>query len=88
MHGDGRWAHAVCALWAVVGGEGGSKSVPIVRFSTTIGNVDRWSADARSHGGALGISDIPFPESRDYVSRVLHAQVEYRRKYAAQLGYA
>jgi soluble lytic murein transglycosylase len=50
-------------------------------------NVDRWVANARSQGHLLAISDIPFPETRDYVTRVLNAQERYRHTYAAQLGY-
>jgi soluble lytic murein transglycosylase len=50
-------------------------------------NVDRWVANARAHGHGLTISEIPFPETRDYVTRVLNAQKQYRHTYAAQLGY-
>jgi hypothetical protein len=35
----------------------------------------------------LTIDDIPFPETRDYVLRVLQAQRDYRNTYASQLGY-
>jgi soluble lytic murein transglycosylase len=51
-------------------------------------NVDRWIAQARNQGGALSIDQIPFPETRDYVLRVLQAQQDYRHTYARQLGYA
>jgi soluble lytic murein transglycosylase len=50
-------------------------------------NVDTWVSEARRRGHALTISAIPFPETRAYVSRVLHAAGEYRRQYAHQLGY-
>jgi soluble lytic murein transglycosylase len=50
-------------------------------------NVDRWLAAARARGQPLGIDQIPFPETRDYVLRVLEAQREYRTTYAKQLGY-
>jgi hypothetical protein len=33
------------------------------------------------------VGAIPFPETRDYVERVLDAQHDYRRTYAVQLGY-
>jgi soluble lytic murein transglycosylase len=66
----------------------GNKLLALAAYNGGIANVDRWAADARSHGEALNLEDIPFPETRDYVTRVLHAQVEYRQKYAAQLGYA
>jgi soluble lytic murein transglycosylase len=50
-------------------------------------NVDRWVEDAQRHGRKMTIDAIPFPETRAYVQRVLHAQHEYRHTYASQLGY-
>ena len=50
-------------------------------------NVDRWVANARASGGRLTADQIPFSETRAYVSRVLWAQNEYRHTYASQLGY-
>jgi peptidoglycan lytic transglycosylase len=48
-------------------------------------NVDRWVAQARAGGQSLTAAAIPFPETRAYVTRVLHAESQYRHKYAAQL---
>ena len=48
-------------------------------------NVDRWIAAARAQGHALTVADIPFPETRAYVARVLSAEGKYRSKYSAQL---
>jgi soluble lytic murein transglycosylase len=50
-------------------------------------NVDRWLAQARARGRRFEISDIPFPQTRAYVQRVLAAAREYRSTYARQLGY-
>jgi soluble lytic murein transglycosylase len=50
-------------------------------------NVSRWAAAAHAHGHPLRISDIPFPETRAYVQKVLGKQREYRHTYASQLGY-
>jgi soluble lytic murein transglycosylase len=50
-------------------------------------NVDRWVSEARARGRPLRISQIPFPETRAYVLRVLQAQRDYRRTYATELGY-
>jgi soluble lytic murein transglycosylase len=50
-------------------------------------NVNKWVSEARAHGHTLTISAIPFPETRAYVSRVLHAAQDYRHRYASQLGY-
>jgi soluble lytic murein transglycosylase len=62
----------------------GNKVLALAAYNGGIANVDRW---AHRHGDALTIDQIPFPETRDYVAKVLHAQGEYRQKYAAQLGY-
>lgn len=48
-------------------------------------NVDRWIAAARAQGHALTVDEIPFPETRAYVARVLSAEGKYRSKYAAEL---
>src|ERR1700757_1904614 len=37
-------------------------------------NVSRWIAQERSEGRPLTISEIPFPETRAYVARVLQAR--------------
>ena len=48
-------------------------------------NVDRWIAEARDQGHSLTVDEIPFPETRAYVARVLSAEGKYRHRYAAQL---
>jgi soluble lytic murein transglycosylase len=48
-------------------------------------NVDRWIAAARAQGHSLTVDEIPFPETRAYVSKVLSAERKYRQKYAGQL---
>jgi soluble lytic murein transglycosylase len=50
-------------------------------------NVNQWVARAHAHGHALRISDIPFPETRAYVAKVLRARRDYRHSYASELGY-
>lgn len=50
-------------------------------------NVDHWVAQAQARGHPLTLSQIPFPETRLYVQRVLQAQQDYRRTYPKQLGY-
>jgi soluble lytic murein transglycosylase len=62
-----------------------SLSLALAAYNGGESNVDRWVADARADGRALTVADIPFPETRAYVSRVLHAQGQYKRKYANQL---
>lgn len=65
----------------------GSTMLALAAYNGGEGNVDQWVARARAHGHPLRISDIPFPETRAYVERVLRARVAYRHTYASQLGY-
>jgi soluble lytic murein transglycosylase len=59
----------------------------VAAYNAGITNVDRWLAEARADGRDFAIGDIPFPETRAYVGRVLNAQRDYRRTYAKRLGY-
>jgi soluble lytic murein transglycosylase len=49
-------------------------------------NVDHWIAESGRRGKAFKINDIPFPETRAYVNRVLDAERKYRREYGSELG--
>jgi soluble lytic murein transglycosylase len=51
-------------------------------------NVDRWVAAERQEGRPLTVSEIPFPQTRAYVAKVLRAQRQYRQTYPAELGYS
>ena len=48
-------------------------------------NVDKWLREA---GGAdrFDPSDIPFPETREYVRNVVDLRADYRRHYGDELG--
>jgi len=65
----------------------GDVTLALAAYNAGETNVDRWVAEARAGGYRLTIDDIPFPETRDYVSRVLQAQRDYRQTYPTQLGY-
>jgi soluble lytic murein transglycosylase len=65
----------------------GDVTLAIAAYNGGVTNVERWLAEARSDHHRFRIADIPFPETRDYVERVLGARIDYRRTYAAQLGY-
>jgi soluble lytic murein transglycosylase len=65
----------------------GNTVLALAAYNAGPANVDKWVADARADGRTLAIGDIPFPETRDYVQRVLQAQQDYRRTYPTQLGY-
>jgi soluble lytic murein transglycosylase len=63
----------------------GKLTLALAAYNGGESNVDRWVARARADGQSLTAADIPFPETRAYVGRVIHAQKEYRQKYADQL---
>lgn len=65
---------------------GGDEVLALAAYNGGMGNVDQWVARAGAQGRRLQVSDIPFPETRAYVQRVLDARREYRRTYARELG--
>jgi soluble lytic murein transglycosylase len=64
----------------------GDEVLALAAYNGGMGNVDRWVADAGARGKRLDIADIPFPETRAYVGRVLDARRDYRRTYPDELG--
>jgi soluble lytic murein transglycosylase len=64
----------------------GDVALALAAYNGGESNVDSWLAQAHSHGDALTIDAIPFPETRAYVRRVLDAQQAYRANYARELG--
>jgi soluble lytic murein transglycosylase len=58
----------------------------LAAYNGGMGNVDRWVAEAQGRGERLDVADIPFPETRAYVERVLDARRDYRRTYPDELG--
>ncbi len=66
---------------------GGEEMPALAAYNAGMTNVDNWVAAARAAGHSLGLTDIPFPETRAYVEKVLQAQHDYRHTYARQLGY-
>lgn len=65
---------------------GGQELPAIAAYNAGLSNVDAWSAKAKAQGRPLGMQDIPFPETRSYVARVLSAESAYRRFYGRRLG--
>jgi soluble lytic murein transglycosylase len=64
----------------------GDEVLALAAYNGGMGNVDRWVAEAGARGERLEVADIPFPETRAYVERVLDARRDYRRTYADELG--
>jgi soluble lytic murein transglycosylase len=64
----------------------GDELLAVAAYNAGLANVDGWVARARGEGRKLTIADIPFPETRAYVQRVMRAQAEYRVVYSHALG--
>lgn len=64
----------------------GDEMLAIAAYNGGLANVDGWVAESQAHGHRLAVSEIPFPETRAYVEKVLQAQREYRRTYPRALG--
>ena len=63
----------------------GSTVLALAAYNGGETNVDNWVRSAHADGQRFGLGDIPFPETRAYVQRVLTARGEYRKTYASQL---
>lgn len=64
----------------------GDELLAVAAYNGGLANVDAWVASARAQGREFKLGDIPFPETKAYVRRVMVAQVEYRASYARELG--
>jgi soluble lytic murein transglycosylase len=64
----------------------GNELLAVAAYNGGLANVDRWAAQANAAGRELTTEAIPFPETREYVLRVLDAQRAYRARYAGELG--
>lgn len=64
----------------------GRTPLALAAYNGGIGNVDKWVAKAGGPDKFDHLSDIPFPETRNYVREVLERQGDYRREYRRELG--
>ena len=64
----------------------GDEMLALAAYNAGLANVDRWAAQMSAAGQPLSRQAIPFPETREYVSRVMSAQRDYRATYPQQLG--
>jgi soluble lytic murein transglycosylase len=65
----------------------GNTILALAAYNAGEGKVDEWWRQAADRGERFRVADhIPFPETRDYVSKVLEARADYRREYARELG--
>jgi soluble lytic murein transglycosylase len=61
---------------------GDNKTLAVAAYNAGTGNVDRWIG----RDPEMTARQIPFPETRAYVARVIDAQRSYRREYRRELG--
>ena len=61
---------------------GDNVTLATAAYNAGTGNVDRWIG----RNPEMTLRQIPFPETRAYVDRVLDARSAYRREYARELG--
>jgi soluble lytic murein transglycosylase len=65
----------------------GNVALALAAYNAGEGKVDEWWREASDRGEKFVVAKhIPFPETRAYVTKVLHARNAYRREYAHELG--
>src|SRR3954464_1043506 len=65
----------------------GNTVLTLAAYNAGEGKVAQWWGGAWARGETFRVAEhIPFPETRDYVHRVLSARGSYRRTYARELG--
>jgi peptidoglycan lytic transglycosylase len=65
----------------------GNTILALAAYNAGEGKVDEWWRGAADRGERFRVADhIPFPETRNYVEKVLGARADYRREYARELG--
>jgi soluble lytic murein transglycosylase len=61
---------------------GENEMLAVAAYNAGTGNVDKWIAQ----DPGMKADEIPFPETRAYVAKVLGARRSYEREYARELG--
>jgi soluble lytic murein transglycosylase len=64
----------------------GDVRAAVASYNAGMGAVAGWRTAAAAEGHALRLRDIPFPETRAYVKKVLEARRVYRETYADRLA--
>jgi soluble lytic murein transglycosylase len=65
----------------------GSVVLALAAYNAGEGKVDEWWRIAQAGGEPFRVaSHLPFPETRDYVGKVLDVRVRYRKEYREELG--
>ena len=65
----------------------GNVALALAAYNAGEGKVDQWWREAADRGEKFVVAKhIPFPETREYVKKVLSARNAYRHEYAHELG--
>jgi len=65
----------------------GNELLALAAYNAGEGKVDEWYREASARGEEFEAeSHIPFPETRNYVTRVLDVRERYKREYRKELG--
>ena len=65
----------------------GNTILALAAYNAGEGKVDEWLARAAGSGETFRVArHVPFPETREYVTKVLDARRSYREQYARELG--
>jgi soluble lytic murein transglycosylase len=64
----------------------GDEEIAVAAYNAGETNVDRWIRSAGGQDSFDVEEDVPFPETRHYVSNVKQRRKEYRENYAGDLG--
>jgi soluble lytic murein transglycosylase len=63
----------------------GDVRAAVASYNAGMGAVAEWRATAAADGHRLRLRDIPYPETRAYVKKVLEARRVYRETYGVRL---
>ncbi len=63
---------------------GGDTVIVLAAYNAGLGNVRKWLEDERWTGRQEEVDRIPFPETREYVKKVLRLHETYRRAYGGR----
>src|SRR3954466_7497787 len=64
----------------------GRQALAIAAYNAGFGHVDEWVRRAGGPDAFDPKTDIPFPETRNYVQQVLERRKDYARRYSRELG--
>jgi soluble lytic murein transglycosylase len=62
------------------------QSLALAAYNAGFGHVDKWVQNAGGPDSFDPKTDIPFPETRNYVQQVLERRRDYARRYSRELG--